>query len=133
MKNHCEKDYDMIYDVLRSKNEKIADAFFYVMMLLLTIERAFISEGTGAFIQYFILLFASCAIFAWRKYFGKLLFGALMRPGTISSWSRGHAEGLVKRMYEQLTRIGLKDESLQNAYALWLIESLELYKVAEIN
>ncbi len=35
-------------------------------------------------------------------------------------------------MYEQLTRIGLKDELLQKAYALWLIESLELRKIAEI-
>ena len=67
-----------------------------------------------------------------RKYFGQILFGALMRLGTISSWLRGHAEGLVKRMYEQLTRIGVKDEALQNAYALWLIESLNLDKLSEV-
>ena len=89
-------------------------------------------NGHGVTLTSFIVTICNVLYKPARKYFGKLLFGALMRPGTISSWSRGHAEGLVKRMYEQLTRIGLKDESLQNAYALWLIESLELYKVAEI-
>ena len=40
-----------------------------------------------------------------RKYVGQILFGALMRPGIISSQLRGHAEGLVKRIYEQLAQI----------------------------
>ena len=77
---------------------------------------------------------AICNVFSKpaRKYVGQILFGALMRPGTISSWLRGHAEGLVKRMYEHLARIGVKDEALQNAYALWLIESLNLDKQSEI-
>lgn len=61
----------MFYDVRRSTFEKIADALFYVMMLLFTIERAFISEGSGAFIQYFILLFTFFALFSWRIYFKK--------------------------------------------------------------
>ena len=62
----------MFYDVRRSSLEKIADTLFYVMMLLFTIERAFISEGSGAFIQYFILLFTFFALFTWRIYFRKL-------------------------------------------------------------
>lgn len=61
----------MFYDVRRNYLEKIADYLFYFMMLLFTIERAFISEGTGAFIQYFILLFTFFALFSWRIYFGK--------------------------------------------------------------
>lgn len=62
----------MIYDVKRTSKEKIADLLFYIITLLFTIERAFISEGTGAFIQYFILLFTFFALFSWQKYFGKL-------------------------------------------------------------
>ena len=61
----------MVYDVRRSSLEKIADTLFYVVMLLFTIERAFISEGSGAFIQYFILLFTFFALFSWRIYFKK--------------------------------------------------------------
>ena len=65
-------------------------------------------NGHGVTLTSFIVTICNVLYKPARKYFGKLLFGALMRPGTISSWSRGHAEGLVKRMYEQLTRIGLK-------------------------
>ena len=89
-------------------------------------------NGHGVTLTSFIVTICNVLYKPARKYLGKLLFGALMRPGTISSWLRGHAEGLAKRMYEQLTRIGLKDESLQNAYALWLVKSLELHKDAEI-
>lgn len=61
----------MVYDIKRSQMEKISDTLFYIMMLVFTIERAFISEGTGAFIQYFILLFTFFALFSWRIYFGR--------------------------------------------------------------
>lgn len=61
----------MLYDIRRNSLEKIADCLFYFLMLLFTIERAFISEGSGAFIQYFILLFTFFALFSWRMYFGK--------------------------------------------------------------
>ena len=67
-----------------------------------------------------------------RKYFGQILFGALMRTGTISTWLRGLTEGTAKRIYEQLTRIGLRDEYLQRAYSKWLIESLVLNELTNL-
>ena len=55
-----------------------------------------------------------------------------MRPGRFPRSCADTAEGLVKRMYEQLNRIGVKDEALQNVYALWLIEPLNLDKRSEV-
>lgn len=62
----------MVYDIQRSSQEKVADWLFYLVMALFPFERAFIVGGEGAFMQYFILLHATVAVFSWRLYYQKL-------------------------------------------------------------
>ena len=51
-------------------------------------------NGHGVTLTSFIVTICNVLYKPARKYFGKLLFGALMRPGTISSRLRGRRRGL---------------------------------------
>lgn len=59
-------------------------------------------NGRRAGVTSFIVTTCNVLFKPARNCFGQTLFGVFMRPGTIPTWLRGHAEGLVKRMCELL-------------------------------
>ena len=65
-----------IYDVdLRPPYVRFVDRFFLFLILCLPFERAFIHDGEGAFLQYFVILFALFTIPIWRRYYGRWCCG----------------------------------------------------------
>ncbi|MBP5623189.1 MAG: transposase [Thermoguttaceae bacterium] len=63
-----------------------------------------------------------------RHYFEPLLFGSIINPGTISKWLKEVQESKAKQYYNQIGRIGIRDDKMQIDYSLWLIKALELDK-----
>lgn len=54
---------------------KFVDRLFFLIILCLPFERAFIHDGQGAFLQYVVIVFACFSLPLWRRYYRKWCLG----------------------------------------------------------
>lgn len=60
-----------------------------------------------------------------RRWFAEIFFAALTVCGTVSAWIRNSGEeGRYRKFYHYVQRLGRFDETIQSAYAAWLVCSL---------